>query len=255
MLLTKKSYLTLLFTTIISLCCAQHTTRFALITDTHIAHNDTLTSQHLQQITQHINSVTDVDFVIITGDITQHADTPSLLLAKQILDKLDMPYYVIAGNHDYHNGSNQLFKQVFGNDRFYFLLNNTAFIGCSAMPLQDTSEGIIADTTWRWIEQQLHSTSKTILFTHYPIQAGDIHNADSIAQRLAQMNINLIASGHYHRYMLTACLDIPNLIHRAPIRTGDNTIGYTLYEIKTNSINIYEHICGREPNLWITLPW
>ena len=64
MLLTKKSYLTLLFTTIISLCCAQHTTRFALITDTHIAHNDTQTSKHLQQITQHINSVTDVDFVI-----------------------------------------------------------------------------------------------------------------------------------------------------------------------------------------------
>ena len=113
MLLTKKSYLTLLFTTIISLCCAQHTTRFALITDTHIAHNDTLTSQHLQQITQHINSVTDVDFVIITGDITQHADTPSLLLAKQILDKLDMPYYVIAGNHE---KKTNIVKAELGND-------------------------------------------------------------------------------------------------------------------------------------------
>ncbi|MBO5960281.1 MAG: metallophosphoesterase [Paludibacteraceae bacterium] len=253
MLRIKKSYLLTLFTTILSLCCAQSNTHFALLTDTHICHRHPENTEHLQQLVKLINT-TEVDFIVVTGDITQNADSLSLLVAKHTLDLLKKPYYVIAGNHDFHQGNTQIFKQIFGDDRFHFQHNGVNFIGCSATPVTGTSAGYIQDTTWTWINKQLEPNKTNLLFTHYPLLPGDIINPEETANRLQQHNVMLILSGHYHRYMLTSCGNIPNIIHRAPQRTGDTTIAYTRYELSNDTIQIYEHIHGNAPTLWLTLP-
>ena len=253
MLRIKKSCLVLLFTTILSLCCAQSNTHFALLTDTHISHSNPENTECLQGLVKLINT-TEVDFIVIAGDITQNADSLSFMIAKQTLDQLKKPYYVIAGNHDYHEGSTERFKQTFGDDHFSFQHKGVKYIGCSATPIPGTSTGRIEDSTWRWMEQEVDQQGTNILFTHYPLLAGDIDKPRETAERLSQHNVTFILSGHYHRYMATTCGDIPNIIHRAPQRTGDTSIAYTRYKLSNDTIQIYEHTCGNAPTLWLRLP-
>ena len=254
MALIHKSCLILLFTTFLSLCCARATIRFAVITDTHITSTDSLSSLRLQQLVELINHTDSVDFVVITGDITQNADSISFDAAKQTLDALIPPYHCIAGNHDIRNDSTLLFTHFFGDDRFSFSYKGINFIGFSAIPKSRSAEAIINEHTLLWLSQQLLNRNKTILFTHYPLQQGDITNRNELSELLSQQQLILTVSGHYHRYMLLAFQDSPNIIHRAPQRTGDNTLGYTLYLIDKDTIQIYEHIYGEEPSLWMTLP-
>ena len=47
-----------------------------------------------------INSMNDIAFVVLTGDITELGTDAEIKLAKDILSELKVPYYIIAGNHD-----------------------------------------------------------------------------------------------------------------------------------------------------------
>lgn len=249
----KPLYLTILLTAIHTFCCVHASVRFALITDTHISTKDTLNTLHLKQVVELINSVDSIDFVVITGDITHSADSGSFVVAKQVLDCLTYPYYCIPGNHDMHNASVHNFQHAFVDDKFCIHKNNFSFIGFPAIPLQGTSEAVVMDSTLLWLQQQT-THSKTILFTHYPLQQGDIKNLPKLSQHLSQHQVILTLSGHYHRYMLLNYKGMPNIVHRAPQRTGDNTIGYTLYHITHESIQIYEHIYGKSPCIWMSFP-
>ena len=249
-----KFYLTFLFATIYSFCCAASSVRFAFLTDTHISTDDTLSSKHLLRLIDLINTVDSIDFIVVCGDVTHKADSASLKHAKYLLDQLDRPYFCIAGNHDHHQFTTQTFQQIFSNDKFCFTQEGLRFIGFSPTPQQESAEAIIPESTLLWIKQQISNKEPNILLCHYPLQQGDIANLHMLTQCFDSSNILITLSGHYHRYMLMGFQNIPNIVNRAPQRTGDSTIGYTLYDIDHNTIRIYEHICGEQPNLWMVFP-
>ncbi|MCK5572964.1 MAG: metallophosphoesterase, partial [Bacteroidetes bacterium] len=72
--------------------------RFAWLSDTHVG-GGTGTSD-LRAAVRDINTFHDVDFVILSGDITEYGSNAQLLTAKRTLDSLNMPYYIIPGNQD-----------------------------------------------------------------------------------------------------------------------------------------------------------
>src|SRR5438045_7401706 len=74
--------------------------RFALLTDTHIGSPSGLAEEDLRRSVADINSMNNIDFVVITGDITELGKDTELKTAKQILDSLRVHYYIIPGNHD-----------------------------------------------------------------------------------------------------------------------------------------------------------
>ena len=59
------------------------------------------------------------DLVVVTGDLTTHgsAKVEDLVLAKDWLDALDMPYLVVGGNHDL--GANQSRGMDYPETEFY----------------------------------------------------------------------------------------------------------------------------------------
>ena len=96
---------------------------FAIITDLHVGYgtpdfgtdgwNDTLTgnpaldnyylTKRLEAVVDWINDHIDnynIKFVAVLGDITDTAEKSEYIKAKEILDKLDVPYFPIIGNHD-----------------------------------------------------------------------------------------------------------------------------------------------------------
>ena len=54
----------------------------------------------VEKLVEHINTMKDIDFVLIPGDLLSDGEPWNLDLLKSILDRLKVPYYVTLGNHD-----------------------------------------------------------------------------------------------------------------------------------------------------------
>src|SRR5690242_12612112 len=71
---------------------------FVHLTDTHVGSGTG--AEDLRRTITDINQNDSIQFVIISGDITEFGADTEIRLAKQILDSLNKPWYIIPGNHD-----------------------------------------------------------------------------------------------------------------------------------------------------------
>jgi len=88
--------------------------QFAHVTDTHVG--GVTGTDDLRRTVADINANPSLDFVILSGDVTEFGSDEELRLAKQILDSLIIPWYVIPCNHDTNwseSGGNSL-REVIG---------------------------------------------------------------------------------------------------------------------------------------------
>ena len=94
--------------------------KFGFITDTHIGSPNA--ERDLNIVVNDINQRPEIKFVVATGDIAEKGLKHELSQAKDILNQLDVPYYIIPGNHDTkwtESGGNK-FKELWGYDKFSF---------------------------------------------------------------------------------------------------------------------------------------
>ncbi|QMU61133.1 MAG: phosphodiesterase [Gammaproteobacteria bacterium] len=92
--------------------------QFAHITDTHLLNqsedtfNGLNTKNSLESVLSHIQSnYADIDFLLLTGDVSQTGDQQSYNVLKTILQQYAFPIYCVPGNHDVPN----LLQQVISN--------------------------------------------------------------------------------------------------------------------------------------------
>ena len=133
----KISFFALLFIVAVAAGQAQFNTfRFAFISDTHIGSPDGKAEEDLRRTVADINEIDNIAFVVITGDITELGTNEEIKNAKQILDKLKVPYYIIPGNHDtgWSESGGTTFVKVFANDKFSFEYSGIRFLGCASGP-------------------------------------------------------------------------------------------------------------------------
>ena len=83
------------------------TLHFAHLSDIHISklghHHDMLSGQAVQFLAaaiEYLNNITDLDFVLFTGDLFDTADPWEVEQFQQTITALQVPYHVIPGNHD-----------------------------------------------------------------------------------------------------------------------------------------------------------
>ena len=97
-MITKPLLFIIALTTAISFCYGQAPLKFVHLSDTHIG---SLTgADDLRKTVQDINQDTSIQFIIISGDITEFGSDNEIQLAKQILDSFKKPWYIVPGNHD-----------------------------------------------------------------------------------------------------------------------------------------------------------
>jgi outer membrane protein assembly factor BamB/predicted MPP superfamily phosphohydrolase len=213
--------------------------RFAFISDTHIGSPNGSAEEDLMRTVRDINSMKDVDFVVITGDITELGTNPELKLAKKILDSLRIPWYIIPGNHDtgWSESGGLDFTKIFGADKFYFQHNGIHFIGCASGPYVRMSDGHVPREAMNWMKDKLSKIKNDepiIFLNHYPLDAG-LDNWYEVIDMLRKKNTVLALCGHGHSNRPVAADDIPAVMGRSNLRAKALYGGYNLVDVRMDS--------------------
>lgn len=101
--------------------CVKKPFRFAFITDTQRWYDET------EEAVRHINARGDIDFVIHGGDLTDFGATNEFEWMRNELNRLNMPYVTVIGNHDCVGHGEHIYTKMFGLHNYGFTVGNTRF--------------------------------------------------------------------------------------------------------------------------------
>lgn len=248
---------------LLCLCCwlvlsaqaQQSCFRFAHLTDLHISPNNAQPTEDLLRSVAQFNATDGLDFVIVTGDLTEEGDRASLEKVKSCLDLLKMPHYTVLGNHEtkWSESGCTAFAEIFGAERFKLEHKGFLFLGFNSGPLMRMAYGHVVPQDIRWMEEEMKKAGKeqkVILATHYPMMEGDVDNWYQVTDAVRPYNVRLFIGGHYHRDRELRYDGIPGVLVRSNLRDREGKPGYGIYEVTEDSIRVYTQRIGEQPVRW-----
>lgn len=232
--------------------------RFAFISDTHIGSPNGNAEEDLRRTISDINKRKDIAFVVITGDITELGTNKELLLAKQILDSLNIAWYIIPGNHDtgWSESGGVMYTSIFGYDKFSFEYNGIRFLGCASGPYVRMSDGHVPRDAVNWLDEELKKVKKNqpvIFLNHYPLDNG-LDNWYEVTDRLRKHNTWVALCGHGHNNKAMSFDGIPGVMGRSNLRAKEPIGAYNIVNVSNDSIVFLEKKPGEEAmRKWTTV--
>lgn len=234
--------------------------RFAQLTDIHLSPSNPNPTEDLLRSIAQINATDSIDFVLVTGDITEEGDRATMEKVKSCLDLLKVKYYVALGNHEtkWSDSSCTAFGEIFGGERFDFEHKGFLFLGFNSGPLMRMAYGHVVPQDIRWMTERMNQyntgdpqqNKPVILVTHYPMIEGDVDNWYEVTDAVRPYNIRLFIGGHYHRNRDLRYDGIPGVLMRSNLRDKDGKPGYGIYEITKDSIRVYTQRIGEPKKQW-----
>lgn len=232
--------------------------RFVLLSDTHVG-SETGEADLRQSVAQ-INADPRIQFVILSGDVTEFGSDAQLMTAKRLLDSIRVPVHVIPGNHDtkWSESCCTTFPRLWGGDRFVFDAGPYRFIGMHEGPRLRMADGHFAPEDIHWLDSVLKALpdihQPVIFVTHYPLDSS-ITNWFAVTDLLKRYNVKLALVGHGHANHIEDFEGIPGLMGRSNLRAGKPAAGYTLVTLRNDSVFADEHDDGLLPDReWYRAP-
>ncbi len=150
--------------------------QFVHITDSHLLNqsedtfNGLNTKKSLASVLSHIQSnYADIDFLLLTGDVSQTGDQQSYTVLKSVLQQYAFPIYCVPGNHD----APKLLQQVISNcpndsiniiqlGKFSLVLLNSR--------VDKQNHGVISQNCLQQLEEHLQNSEDqfNIFAIHHP---------------------------------------------------------------------------------------
>lgn len=230
--------------------------KYAFVTDTHVG--GSTGEEDLKRTVRDINNLKDIDFVLLTGDITEMGTYDEIKLAKSILKGLKKPFYIIPGNHDtgWSESGGVDFIKAFGYDKFYFDHKGYRFIGCASGPYVRMSDGHIPRDAVMWLEDVLNKTPKDmplIFVNHYPTD-NSLDNWYDALDRLKNYNVQYAICGHGHANRALDFEGIPATMGRSNLRAKAEIGGYNIVTVSNGKVEFSEKTPGVDgAKLWRTI--
>jgi len=236
----------LLALTLLNAAAQSTSWKFAHVSDTHIG-SDTA-EEDLRRTVKDINADPDLQFVVISGDITEFGSDTELRLAKSIFDGLKKPWYIVPGNHDMNwseSGGNS-FRKVFGSETFATKHNGVLFLGTNCGPNMRMSPGQVPRENLVWLDSVMKVTPITtpiIFVNHYPLNSS-LNNWYEVMDKLKTHNTQLILCGHGHSNQHYNFEGIPGIMGRSNLRAKDSVGGYNIVTMREDSVIYNERAPG-----------
>jgi len=169
--------------------------KFAVIADTHTAYD------YLKDAVSKINSLEEVSFVILLGDMTDRGRQKEFLWASKFLKNLKPPLFTVIGNHDALSTGVQTYKKMFGELNYSFEFKECEFIFLNSNVWEFNSEAPDLD----WLDQELKKSENTIyrfVFSHIPPFSDEfsIQTENRYRELMKYHDVTLSTHGHMHEF-------------------------------------------------------
>lgn len=252
----KKFAILLIFSTL-SIMTPVSAQRFAVLNDTHTSPGNRNDSA-LKVAVAEINAAA-YDAVIINGDLTNEGSDLELKNVANTLKTIIHPIHVLPGNHEnnWSQSATNTFKRIFGDDRFYATYDSLLIVGINCGPYMKMGDGHIKQEDFHWLRNILsdpaNNKKRILSFNHYPIRENDIDNYREYAAILTEFPVIAHINGHYHRWIRYDVGNIPAAMTRA-LNMGNGNFGYTILEVKPDSLLVYNKELAKPEILKYSLP-
>lgn len=216
------------------ICRNKDTIRFAMISDTQRAYDET------EDFMKHFNSrENNVDFVLHGGDIADFGMKKEFEWAHRILSKLKVPYVSIIGNHDIIGNGDHVFRKMYGEENFSFIAGDTKFICLNTNAIEYDYSHPVPD--FSFINAQIADTTaskRTIVAMHAPPGNEQFNNnVKDYFHALIKRAPSLLFCLHGHEHSFK----VQNLFNDGVLYYGCTTIGKRGYYLFTLTPDGYSY--------------
>lgn len=194
--------------------------KFIQITDSHLLeggnvklHNIPINEIHFKIFSEIKKIETEIEFILVTGDISESGSDESYLNAREIFSSLNKPTYWIAGNHDnlkaihlFNNQTNIRSEKSFTINGIHFILLNSVALSSDG---KNRSRGVLSGKELAFLKLELkqNPTKQIVVALHHPpIKSGTwkdhrmLENAKDFFEVINQFsNVKLVLYGHQHQ--------------------------------------------------------
>lgn len=249
----------------------------AQISDMHVVNEGELCNEFIPTNDMLINTIgrineikPKVDIIIATGDLTQNGTKSEYKNLKKILSNIDIPVYLIPGNHDNPNN----LKDVFQNHNYLPTKGSLSYV-IKEFPItiigidttiESSPSGEISEKLLNWLENELEKSrdKPVIIFMHHPPFKTGIWWMDAIGLKGKKKfeltlkkfnNIEAVLCGHIHRQVQrrwagTIGYIAPSTAHQLELDLEGNCLLGCTYDPPAFSIHKWDqshslisHIC------------
>ncbi|NOQ26348.1 MAG: metallophosphoesterase [Bacteroidales bacterium] len=178
---------------------AKDTITIAFTGDTHRFYDE------FEEFVNAVNNVSKknpVDFVIHAGDFADFGLPQQYLWANSFLLNLDIPYFVVLGNHDLVGNGSLAYSEMFGEYNFSFIYGDIKFVFVNTNSREFSYNGKVPDINW--LDSQLQATNdfkKAVVIFHVQPASTDFDPAlqENFHTTIAKYN-NVLCTIHGHAH-------------------------------------------------------
>ncbi len=151
---------------------------------------------HLRDCRTQIDRRDDIDFTILSGDLTDRSLRREFEWVAKILGEFRRPVLTVVGNHDGLLYGEEIYKKMFGELNYSFIYNDVKFIMWNNNPYEWGYPDFV------WLEREIESHPRVVMIAHQP--PGQIDRYEDINDRwkalFAHPHVLGSVSGHLHNW-------------------------------------------------------
>jgi hypothetical protein len=176
------------------------TFQFIVTGDTQLALDETV------DFISAVNQRTDVEFVLLTGDLTEFGMTTEFNLLAGKLKTLNKPFFTAIGNHDMLANGREIFQRMFGPEEFGFAYGGSHFIFMNTNCRETNFDGSVPNVSILQHELGKSSEVNNVFFvSHVPPWSPDFdldYEMEFISTLGSHPKARMSFHGHHHNFSI-----------------------------------------------------
>lgn len=202
------------------------TIRIAFTGDTHRFYDE---FEGFVNAVNNVNKNNPFDFVIHAGDIADFGLPQQYLWGNSFLLNLDIPYFVVLGNHDMVGNGSLAYSEMFGNFNFSFIYSDIKFVFINTNSREFSFNGEVPDINW--LDSQLQASddfTNAVVIFHVPPMDADFDSTleEDFHTIIAKYdNVLFTIHGHLHG-------------HEVYYPYKDNILYINVYGVENKKFNV-----------------
>jgi Icc protein len=214
----------------------------------------------LTRIVDELNTVFSgsTSFVYLPGDVADQGNRAAYAVVRGELDRLNLPWCAIVGDHDVHERSFTNFLEAMADRTYYaFTVGSIRFVAMNAFDVPHPGSFAVGEDQLAWVKRELHTATdaglaKVLLLHCYP---SDLKiGGGALMELVHNFDVRLIDMGHTHYNEIA---NDGRTLYSATRSTGqieEGPVGYSITNIDGDAVSWRFVELGTLPVVVITSP-